>query len=241
MSSALLSVIPRERPSVATERSQAAACSPRTIGAAFVVFARHGSPRVLLIGVMISAAIRVRMGEWSVWDLAVIAITLVAWPIQEWILHVCLLHCPPITLWGRSYEFRIPRIHRAHHRDPWNYDILFIPLHAFVYIFSLNLLLWLMLAPTVPLAFTGATFALVLSLHYEWIHFLIHTRVSPRTRFYQRLWRNHRLHHFKNEHYWYGVTRLEGDRLLRTGPPPETVAVSPTARTLIEAPSANAG
>ncbi|MDX2168661.1 MAG: fatty acid hydroxylase family protein, partial [Deltaproteobacteria bacterium] len=49
---------------------------------------------------------------------------------------------------------------------------------------------------------------------------------------YQRLWRNHRLHHFKNEHYWFGVTMLSGDRLLRTAPAVKDVETSPTARNL---------
>ena len=44
--------------------------------------------------------------------------------------------------------------------------------------------------------------------------------------------RNHRLHHFKNEHYWFGVTMLGADRLLRTAPQAEDVERSPTARTL---------
>ena len=35
---------------------------------------------------------------------------------------------------------------------------------------------------------------------YEWIHFLIHTAYRPRTSVYKAIWRNHRLHHFKNEH-----------------------------------------
>jgi len=56
--------------------------------------------------------------------------------------------------------------------------------------------------------------------------------VVPRTPYYQRLWRNHRLHHFRNEHFWYGVTRLEGDRLFGTAPEVASVAVSPTARML---------
>ena len=38
--------------------------------------------------------------------------------------------------------------------------------------------------------------------------------------------------HFKNENYWFGVTRLRGDRLLRTGPDPATVELSPTCREL---------
>ena len=64
------------------------------------------------------------------------------------------------------------------------------------------------------------------------MHYLVHTRYTPRSARYQRLWRNHRLHHFKNEHYWFGVTMLSADRLLRTAPDPESVERSETARTL---------
>jgi len=32
------------------------------------------------------------------------------------------------------------------------------------------------------------------------------------------MWRNHRLHHFQNENYWFGLTMLSGDRLLGTLP-----------------------
>lgn len=85
-----------------------------------------------------------------------------------------------------------------------------------------------------PLPWTAIVVHLALALHYEWIHFLIHTRVQPRLGYYQRLWRDHRLHHFKNERFWYGVTRLEGDRLLGTAPVPGTVSLSPPCRDLHE-------
>ena len=92
--------------------------------------------------------------------------------------------------------------------------------------------LWWGVTPDARLALTGIAGHLALSLHYEWVHFLVHTRVQPRTAYYQRLWKNHRRHHFKNEHYWFGVTMLGGDRLLRTSPDLATVATSNTARTL---------
>ena len=77
----------------------------------------------------------------------------------------------------------------------------------------------------------------VLALHYEWIHFLIHTRYPPRSARYRRLWRNHLLHHFKNEHYWYGVTRLGGDRVFGTAADPDRVPTSSTARSPGPAPA----
>ncbi len=206
--------------------------SPRTIGEAWPIFLRHASP-LLLLTVTIPAIVgRIALADWTRWDV-VIAIAIVAlWPVQEWLIHVFLLHAKPIKVGGRTLDLIIARMHRAHHRDPWNYRILFIPLHAAVGVLPVEVLLWFNFMPTRALAMTGIAVSLALTVHYEWIHFLIHTRVTPSSRLYQRLWRNHRLHHFKNERYWFGVTRLEGDWVLRTAPPANAVPISATARTL---------
>jgi hypothetical protein len=74
---------------------------------------------------------------------------------------------------------------------------------------------------------------LVALLHYEWVHLLVHSRYRPRSRYYSRLAKNHRLHHFRNESYWLGVTIDTGDRLARTLPADRSaVPLSETARTL---------
>jgi sterol desaturase/sphingolipid hydroxylase (fatty acid hydroxylase superfamily) len=67
---------------------------------------------------------------------------------------------------------------------------------------------------------------------YEWCPFLIHTAYRPRSRYYHSIWRAHRLHHFKNEHYWHGITSTIGDRVLGTFPDQAAVPRSRTARTL---------
>jgi sterol desaturase/sphingolipid hydroxylase (fatty acid hydroxylase superfamily) len=47
------------------------------------------------------------------------------------------------------------------------------------------------------------------------------------------MYRNHRLHHFKNEHYWFAVTTPGlADRALGTYPDPQSVPTSPTAKNL---------
>jgi hypothetical protein len=206
--------------------------SPRTIAEALPVFLRHGSPRILIAALAGALAVRLGIGAWSWWDLLPIAALSAYWPIQEWLIHVYILHFKSFTLFGRSIDFRVPRSHRAHHRAPWDIAILFIPMHSFLYSIPVVVLLWFALAPTPALAMTGVVAQLALSLHYEWVHFLVHTRVIPRTALYQRLWRNHRWHHFKNEHYWYGVTMLSGDRLLRTAPALTAVPTSRTCRAL---------
>ena len=210
----------------------AGSSAPRTLREALPVFLRHGSPRILIAALALALAARLWLAAWSLGDLVAIAALLAFWPLNEWLIHVFLLHARPVRLLGRSFDFRVPRMHRAHHRDPWRLELLFIPIHSFLYALPLALALWLWLAPTRAIALTGIAFQLALSLHYEWVHFLIHTRVSPRSRYYQRLWKNHRRHHFKNEHYWYGVTMRAGDQLLGTAPALQAVPTSPTARML---------
>jgi hypothetical protein len=206
--------------------------SPRTIREALPVFLHHASPRILLVCLAAAAAARVAIGGFSRWDALPLLGIALYWPIQEWLIHVFILHAKPKRIFGRTFDGRVPRKHRAHHAEPWRLELLFIPMHSFAYSIPILLALWWLVTPTVALALTGITAHFALALHYEWVHFLVHTRVQPQSAYYQRLWRNHRRHHFKNEHYWFGVTMLGGDRLLRTGPELASVPTSKTARTL---------
>ena len=115
---------------------------------------------------------------------------------------------------------------------PWRADLVFIPLSAYAYAPLLVVLLYWIVLPTRALAATGVLAHFALALHYEWFHNLAHTRYQPRSAWYRRIWRNHRLHHFRNEHYWFGVTMLSGDRLLRTAPGAEGVPRSKTCMAL---------
>ncbi|MBS1106387.1 MAG: hypothetical protein H6Q91_1889 [Deltaproteobacteria bacterium] len=205
---------------------------PRTLREAIPVFSRHASPRFLIACFGVALGVRILVGRWSAWDAAPLAGLLLYWPIQEWLIHVFILHARPKRIFGHTIDFRVPRKHRAHHREPWRLDLVFIPIHSFVYSLPLLIGTWFALAPSAPLALTGIAGHLALALHYEWVHFLVHTRVQPRHAHYRRLRDNHRRHHFKNENYWFGVTMLGGDRLLRTAPSVAAVPASPTARSL---------
>jgi hypothetical protein len=203
-----------------------AATLPRRIPEALRLFLSHGSPRSLLAGTLLAAGARATLGPLSAADLLPPLALAVVWPLQEWLIHVCILHYRPLTLFGRTLDFRLPRSHRAHHAEPWRPELVFIPLHTFTWSLPLIAGFWWLVTPTLALAYTGIAFHLLLALHYEWVHLLVHTHVVPRTALYRRLWRNHRLHHFKNDRYWFGVTMLSGDRILRTAPDPGSV---PTA------------
>jgi len=205
---------------------------PDRLRPALAVFFRHASPRVLSALVVIAVGVRVLLGGWSLWDLAVAVGIVMFWPLQEWLIHVFILHYQPLTLFGRKLDFKVPILHRAHHRDPWRLDLLFIPVHVFAFVPLLVGAVVLLGVSRPQLVSTGLAAYFALSLHYEWVHFMIHTLYRPRFGYYQRLARNHLLHHFRNEHYWYGVTMLQADGWLRTAPEPNAVPKSATCMSL---------
>ena len=54
--------------------------------------------------------------------------------------------------------------------------------------------------------------------NYEWTHLLAHSSYRPRTPYYRRLVRNHRIHHFRDPDALYGISSNLGDRLFATLP-----------------------
>jgi len=207
--------------------------TPETLAKALAVFFTHPSPRILAIAAATTVVGRLLLGGWSIWDLVVVVGLAAWWPLQEWLIHVYILHLRPFHLFGRTIDPYVPRKHRAHHRDPWRLDLIFIPAGSFSYTLPLLLVLWFLAMPTAGLACTGLAAHMLLSLHYEWVHFFVHTRYTPHLAYYQRLRKSHRLHHFKSERYWYGVSMLGGDRLLDTCPDQKAVATSPTCRDIL--------
>ena len=206
--------------------------APRTLGDAFAFFARHASPRILMGMLALALVLRAAVADFSWWDLVPIAAIVGSWPLVEWLIHVFILHFKPVKIGRFTLDPAVSSKHRAHHRDPRNLEILFIPLHSFVLTLPLTWAGAFALAPTPALALTVVATILAMGLHYEWIHFLAHTAYAPRTAHYRRVLHHHRLHHFRSEKYWYAVSMLGADGPLRTEPDPAEVAVSPTCRTL---------
>jgi hypothetical protein len=206
----------------------------------FRTFVQFGSPRVIATFVGAAAAVRIWYWSWGWGDLIVAATTLVLVGVFEWVVHLFLLHAPEDSF--RMTKLRTGTGHRAHHKDPTGMVHLLLNTNEsglFAAMFGVFTALWVpafmwllgfqMLGPYL----TGYMLALIGLLHYEWTHLLVHTRYHPKTKYYKRLARNHRLHHFRNEHNWLGVTSNVGDRLLRTYPKHKTdVPLSETARTL---------
>ena len=65
------------------------------------------------------------------------------------------------------------------------------------------------------------------------MHFLIHTDYAPQAGGLPPALPRHRLHHFRNENYWFGVSRRLGDQVLGTNPSKDDVPMSPTVKALL--------
>ncbi len=213
---------------------------PLTLPQAVRSFFRHPTPYIFVGAVGGSWIAKIAVGGWSLGDLIVALIIVALWPIQEWLLHVYILHFKPRVFLGRRIDLLAGRMHRAHHREPGRPELIFIP--TAIVLASLVVLpaAWLLPGPLAR-GLTGLGTYYVFALRYEWTHFLIHTTHRPQSRRFKRWWLNHRLHHYRNEHYWYGVSMLLGDKILGTAPDPKATPISPTCMTLgIEAELADA-
>ncbi len=208
-------------------------------------FWRQPSPPYLFGAVAVALALRLAQGSWS-WRDGLIAAGLVAAnPFVEWLIHVYLLHSPPMQIRGRRVEMLTAREHRAHHEAPAVLGGVLLPVYGvLVFLALIALTNWLVSfpiaavvgGPRLAYATTGVLVSYSILAIYEWTHFLIHAPYKPRGRYYKAIWRNHRLHHFKNERYWFGVTTTFGDRVIGTLVDQRTVPKSPTARSLHSEP-----
>jgi hypothetical protein len=196
---------------------------PRTLHAAASMFMRQASPRVLLAAIVIVLAARVAMGQLTLVDLLVVVALFATWPLQERLFHEYLLHLRARHLLGPNLARRISTNHQMHHRDPWRTDTIFIQSRAYFVILPVFSIICIAVTRDARLTLTALTALLLALTWYEWIHFLIHTPYVPQSDWYRRRWQNHRLHHFKNSRYWYGITSPLGDSLLRSRPKPAQV------------------
>ncbi|WP_083863161.1 sterol desaturase family protein [Nocardia exalbida] len=204
-----------------------------TLGRAFEEFLRHPSPWMIgttLVGALIA---RIVVGDWQPTDLLVPAVMLAFFPVFEWIVHVTVLHWRPRRLGPIALDSELARKHREHHVDPRDIPLIFIPTKTLAVLVVVLIALATFAFPRASLGLTFLITITLLGLGYEWTHYLIHTDYKPKGSLYRAVWRNHRHHHYKNEHYWFTVTSSgTADRLFGTYPDPATTETSPTARSL---------
>ncbi|MFW6868877.1 sterol desaturase family protein [Nocardioides sp. CPCC 206347] len=205
-------------------------------GEVFREYWKHPSPYLLstcLVAAITGRVLAGRDGGGSWWELAIPLGLVAILPVVEWLVHVFILHWRPRKLAGLTLDPLLARKHRAHHANPREIPLVFIPWQA---------QLWLAPAYTALAWVTtpdpSAMFSLLIAIYtlmsgYEWTHYLLHSDYRPKSAYYRKIWRNHRLHHYKSEHYWFTVTSAgTADRLFGTAPEPSSVPTSPTVQRL---------
>ena len=181
-----------------------------------------------------SIVARVAVGGGSWWELVIPAALIALFPVIEWCVHVAILHWKPRTLGPVTIDSLLARRPSRAPRRPARPAAGLHPLEGAG-----------LAAAGVRRdrlardADRGLGFSLLVSVYgvmlgYEWTHYLVHSDHRPKSRWYRAVWRNHRLHHYKNEHYWFTVTSSgTADRLFGTYPAdPSAVKTSPTVRQL---------
>lgn len=210
--------------------------SPEAMASALKVFFSHRSPLILGVITIIFVALRIQVGNWGWRDVIAPLAIFLLWPVMEWLIHVYLLHYKPKTILGRKVDFLLPQTHRDHHKMPWDIKQVFVPLHVFPIVGPLLIVAALLIAPVRELAYGALAVYFLLALNYEFCHYLAHIRWCPPSAYYRRRVRLHRLHHFRNENLWWGVSMGMGDVLFKTAPNVEDSESSGSADDLLSNP-----
>lgn len=206
---------------------------PAPLSAAWRGFWRHPSPWLIGTTLIGTLTARLVVDDWRLTDAILPVIMIVAFPFFEWLVHVFVLHWKPRRIGRVTIDSLLARKHREHHADPREVPLVFIPWRALLWLLPAYTAIALLAFPRLGLGLTFLTGVAVLGIGYEWMHYLIHSDYRPRSAIYRAIWRNHRLHHYKNEHYWFTVTTSgTADRVLRTYPDPADVTTSPTVKAL---------
>ncbi|MBW3657756.1 MAG: sterol desaturase family protein [Actinobacteria bacterium] len=204
-----------------------------SLGEAFADFTTWTSPRLIAPLFVVALLARLVVGDFSRVDLFLALGMIVGQPFVEWTAHIVLLHMKPLRIGRFTFDPLFARKHREHHADPRDMRLTFLPTTVILQLGAVAILSALLLFPRLGLGLTFLTTISGIGLVYEWTHYLVHSDYRPKRWLYRTLWRNHRLHHYKNENYWFSFTGTYPDALFRTAPDPTTVETSPTVRDIL--------
>jgi len=195
----------------------------RTLRGAFEFFFRQPGPRLLVLASFSFLILRIAKGAWDLADLLVGIAVPISGHLQERLLHEYFLHMKVRRFLNAVLWKRLSANHRQHHRDPWRIQTMFIATRAYLFIIPSAAGALFIITGDLCCTFTGSFAYFVTLLCYEWVHFLIHTSYVPRSDWYRRRWWNHRLHHFKDSRYWFGITSPLWDSVFRSRPDPACI------------------
>ncbi len=154
---------------------------------------------------------------------------------SEYTTHRFLFHAKPSPSgWVRKLQHRL---HYDHHIDPPKLDLLFLPVWFVVPVALLYFGIYLSITRSIAVAVSLVFGTICALLFYEWVHYIAHVPFTPVTPFGKHMKKYHLWHHFKNEHFWFGVTNPSMDFAGATYRDVEAVPRSTTVREIWEDPT----
>ncbi len=132
------------------------------------------------------------------------------WTLFEYVMHRFVFHF--VSESPRAQRF-IYVLHGNHHEYPRDKERLFMPPVPSLIIASvLFVLQWLVLDSNAFMFFPGFIFGYLM---YGSMHYAIHAW-NPPFKWMKPLWRNHHLHHYKEQERGFGVSTTIWDRVFGT-------------------------
>jgi len=132
------------------------------------------------------------------------------WSLTEYLLHRFAFHYHAESEFGKKIHYIL---HGNHHEYPRDKKRLFMPAAPSLIIASvLFLLMYLVLGKNVFPFFPGFMFGYLI---YGSMHYAIHAW-NPPFKWMKGLWRNHHLHHYKNDDRGFGVSSTLWDHVFGT-------------------------
>lgn len=145
------------------------------------------------------------------------------WTLFEYAIHRYLFHMVVRSAFGRRLVYTI---HGVHHEYPRDRGRLFMPpLPSTAIACIIFGIMYLCSARYAFALFPGFLLGYLL---YASMHYAIHAFTPPRM--LKALWRNHHLHHYKNDDAGFGVSSVLWDVVFGTVPEKEERATTVSAR-----------
>jgi sterol desaturase/sphingolipid hydroxylase (fatty acid hydroxylase superfamily) len=137
-------------------------------------------------------------------------IGLLSWTIFEYIAHRFLFHMTPESETGKKIAYIL---HGNHHHYPRDKQRLLMPAIPSIILASLIFSFqYLVMGDLAFMFFPGFILGYLI---YGSMHYAIHAW-NPPFKFMKPLWRNHHLHHYKDQHRGFGVSTTIWDRVFGT-------------------------
>ncbi|MGF9910946.1 sterol desaturase family protein [Brevibacillus porteri] len=188
-------------------------------------------PDILTMCILFLISLSFTISEWYVLETWVALVAgMIGYAASEYLIHRFLFHLKPPR--NPFFLHLLKRLHYDHHADPNNLHLLFLPVWYSLPLIAGTGAICFLLTSDMIVTNAFVTGVIGFLLFYEWKHYIAHRPVQPISPWGRWMKKLHLWHHFKNEHYWYGVTSPVFDVMLGTYKNEQDVEKSSTVRDL---------